>query len=121
MGDSNVYFNILVTVLVCAALLTLIALPLAFRTIPRNGVYGFRTPRTLSSDAIWYSANAFFGRACVIANLVSAMVMLIIYQHPPSLPQEYLIKLSLAVLLAPLIIAVVLTFVHIHTLDKKPR
>jgi hypothetical protein len=31
--------------------------PLVQRKIGRNGLYGFRTPRTLASDEAWYAVN----------------------------------------------------------------
>jgi len=42
-------------------LIILVSVPLIFEWIPRNGFYGFRTPRTLESDAIWYPANKIAG------------------------------------------------------------
>jgi len=40
-----------------------VSLPLVASRIPRNGLYGFRTPKTLASDAVWYEANRYAGRA----------------------------------------------------------
>lgn len=40
------------------ALCVALAIPLLKRRIPRNGWYGLRTPSSLSSDAVWYEANA---------------------------------------------------------------
>ena len=47
---------------VIGPLLMLVSIPLIFRWIPRNRLYGFRIPATLSSDSIWYEANALSGR-----------------------------------------------------------
>lgn len=58
----SVYEKGLVTILACNALFALVSLPLVFRKIPRNGFYGYRTRATLSSDFMWYEANAYFGR-----------------------------------------------------------
>ena len=63
MSESSVYFKSFVTILACASLFALMAIPLILRKIPRNGAYGFRTPKTLSNDELWYKANAYFGRA----------------------------------------------------------
>ena len=52
-----------VTIIACAALLILVALPLALRKVPRNVAYGFRTRATMADDGIWCEANAYFGRA----------------------------------------------------------
>ena len=53
-----------------ALLLFIVALPLVFGAIPRNRVYGFRTQRTLSDDAVWYPVNRAAGIAIVIASAV---------------------------------------------------
>jgi uncharacterized membrane protein len=103
----------------CAALFALIAIPLILRKIPRNVVYGFRTPKTLSSDEIWYDANAYFGRAFFIASITTAILMLILYNYSQDFPQKHFIKLSLVALAAPSIIAVLLTFRHIRSLSNK--
>ncbi|MCW3100634.1 MAG: SdpI/YhfL protein family [Chthonomonadaceae bacterium] len=42
--------------------LMLLARPLIKRRVKPNRFYGFRTPKTLSSPAIWYPANEFSGR-----------------------------------------------------------
>ena len=119
MNESSIYFKSLVAILSCAALFALTAIPLILRTIPRNGVYGFRTPKTLSSDEIWYDANAYFGRAFFIASLTTAILMLILYNHPQVFSQEHFIKLSIAALVAPSVVAVLLTFRHIHSFSNK--
>jgi uncharacterized membrane protein len=53
-----------------ALLLLIVALPLVVGAIPRNRVYGFRTRKTLSDDAIWYPVNRAAGMAIVIASAV---------------------------------------------------
>jgi uncharacterized membrane protein len=37
------------------------ALPMVLRKVPPNLIYGFRTPKTLSSPDIWYAANRIAG------------------------------------------------------------
>lgn len=44
------------------ALITLLFLPLAFRPPSRNALYGYRTTRSMSSDAAWEYANKLAGR-----------------------------------------------------------
>lgn len=44
------------------ALMTLLFLPLAFRPPARNALYGYRTARSMSSDAAWEYANKLAGR-----------------------------------------------------------
>jgi len=44
-----------------SVLIALLSLPLIFGWIPRQSFYGTRTPKTFSSDDIWYAANRFTG------------------------------------------------------------
>ena len=54
------------------AVVILASVPLVLKLVPRNGVYGFRTRRTVESDEVWYPAN----RAAGIAMIVAAGVWL---------------------------------------------
>ncbi|MGC8667416.1 MAG: SdpI family protein [Chthonomonadales bacterium] len=54
----------LLLVLICIAggtLILILGIPLTLGRIPRNGIYGFRTAKTLASDEAWYPANRFAG------------------------------------------------------------
>jgi len=53
-----------------ALLFFIVALPLIIGVIPRNRLYGFRTRKTLSDDAVWYPVNRAAGVAIVIASAV---------------------------------------------------
>lgn len=48
-----------------------ISIPLMRGRVRRNGIYGMRLPKTLSSDAIWYPANRYFGEEMFKAGLIS--------------------------------------------------
>ena len=43
-------------------ILILFSLPLMFRWIPPNQLFGFRTPATLRDRSVWYDANALTAR-----------------------------------------------------------
>ena len=53
-----------------SALIALLSLPLIFGWIPRQSFYGTRTPKTLSSDDIWYPANRFAGIVLVASSCI---------------------------------------------------
>jgi len=55
------------------AIFVAIALPLILRWVPPNQFYGFRTPKTLSDPAIWYSINRSMGIDLAIAGVVIAI------------------------------------------------
>jgi uncharacterized membrane protein len=47
-----------------------VSIPLILRMIPRNGWYGFRVPKTLASDQVWYPANQAAGIALLLAGCI---------------------------------------------------
>ena len=49
-----------------------VSIPLILRRIKPNPWYGFRTPKTLGSEYIWYEANAHSGSLMLVAGLVTA-------------------------------------------------
>ena len=49
-----------------------ISIPLILGMVPRNHWYGFRTPKTLSSDTVWYQANKIGGKYFVVASLLQS-------------------------------------------------
>jgi hypothetical protein len=57
------YLMTLIVPLIVMAL----AIPLILQKVPRNALYGFRTPLTMSSDKIWYPANKILGIALLAA------------------------------------------------------
>lgn len=118
MGGADVYFKGLVTVLICTLIFAVVAIPLALRKIPRNSIYGFRTQATLSDDFVWYEANAHFGRGILIAGIVSAVAMLILYNIPGVYPECFL-KLSIIVLAVPPLVAALMTQRFIRKIPRK--
>jgi hypothetical protein len=53
-----------------------LGLPLVFKLVPRNRLYGLRTPRTLRSDeATWYRQNTIGGIVMVTVGIVWLVVI----------------------------------------------
>jgi len=52
----------------------LVGLPLIARRVPRNIIYGIRTPLAFSSDENWYRVNAIGGRFFLRAGLATIPV-----------------------------------------------
>lgn len=86
-----------------------ISIPLIFKIVPPNGVYGFRTSATRSSVDIWYSANAFMGWALLVGAVVSSAGVV-------RLPETAKRGLLLVVFLLPLLAAVAASFVYLYRL-----
>jgi uncharacterized membrane protein len=112
----SVFEKGLITILACACLCAALSIPLILRKVPRNVVYGFRTPATLGDDFLWYEANAHFGRRLLIASCVSAVGVLTLYFVRVS--PAFFLKASLVVLLVPLLIAVLATARYLRSLKR---
>lgn len=55
-----------------------LGVPLIFRLVPRNWLYGMRTPRTLrTTEEIWYIQNTITGCALVIGGAIWLAIVLI--------------------------------------------
>jgi SdpI/YfhL protein family len=87
-GVSTYYF-------IAGLALALAGVPLLRGWIPRNRWAGFRVPKTLSNDRIWYEANRVAGRDLMIAGAVvmtTAVVSEILTRQVSGLPLEKINK-----------------------------
>jgi uncharacterized membrane protein len=107
----------LITLLSCAGLLLVLALPLVLRKVPRNRVYGFRTRATLNDDLLWFEANAYFGRRLVAASLFSVASVWVLYYT--ALSPELFVYAALGVIVAPALAAALDTFLHVRSLRRR--
>jgi uncharacterized membrane protein len=108
----TIYEKGLVTILVVDAVSILISIPLVLRKIGPNVVYGYRTRATLSDPALWYEANALFGRRLIAASLVSALAALFL-ARPGLLAPDTFLPVSVVLLGAPVAVAGVMTSRHV--------
>jgi uncharacterized membrane protein len=108
-------FKVLVTILACDVIFAIIAIPLILRKVPRNVVYGFRVKATLEDDFVWYEANAYFGKLFLISSLVSALLIVFLYLSDIVSMQNF-INVSIAVLVVPPMVAVLLTLRFIKSI-----
>jgi len=104
----SVFAKGLVTILICSAVFGLISLPLIFRKVPPNPVYGYRTRATLSDETLWYEVNAYFGLRFLFASLFSACIAVALYAWQGLSAEAYL-PISVILLLAPVAVAGLLT------------
>lgn len=111
----SVYEKGLITILACSALFAVVSLPLVFRKVPRNVLYGYRTRATLGSDFVWYEANAYFGWRFLIASAVTCIAAVVLYRSGALEPGTYL-KVSVALLVAPGLVAALLTSRYVRSL-----
>ena len=63
----------LIMAVMTGVLYMVISVPLIQGRVPRNRLYGLRVPKTLSSDEIWYAANAYCGKMCFLAGIATVL------------------------------------------------
>ena len=88
--------------------------PLLRGWIPRNRWAGFRAPKTLSSDEIWYEANRVAGRNLMIAGAVIMAVAVISSLFAQQIPGIALEKINKAILYGALFIAALQSFIALR-------
>jgi hypothetical protein len=100
--------------LLVPAIVALASILLIMGIVPRNGIYGFRTRRTLADDATWFAANRFAGWALFLAALLSAILLVVI---PPEVVARPAYR---ALLLAgPILLAVAASFLYLRNIPAK--
>ncbi|WP_082629249.1 SdpI family protein [Chthonomonas calidirosea] len=97
-----VAINFLLGIL-CAAL----AIPLIQRRVPPNRLYGFRTPKTLRNESIWYQANAYAGKTLLLYGLTLSLTSLVLSPIYLWQPKLYILFITMVALLG---IGVILYF-----------
>lgn len=91
----------LILMLLAHAALFAVSVPLARRRIRPNALYGFRTPKTLSSERVWYDSNAYFGRVMGRTMSMSAGAQLLAFALTgPAFPLWGAMILTVASLIA---------------------
>ncbi len=92
--------------LVPSIIILLASIPLVLGIVPRNRVYGIRTRKTLSDDAVWYPANRFGGWALIVSSSISIAISCVM-PYDPIHYTTFLIDLG--GFIVPLITGVILT------------
>jgi uncharacterized membrane protein len=67
-----------ITGMLCVGL----SLPMIYRRVKPNGWYGFRTPKTLRDEGVWYAANAYMGRLLLVWGAAISVVSVLLYLSP---------------------------------------
>ena len=91
-------------------LIVALALPLIYRRVPRNGIYGIRTRASFASDSDWYRINAIGGRYLALSGVVIALTGIAGFFLPSSAFRSYSIAAAAITLLAIFIPCVRLCF-----------
>jgi hypothetical protein len=103
---------------ICSGLLiTGLSIPMILRKLKPNGWYGFRTPKTLSDEKIWYPANVYSGKILLAVGIIWTLAPVVL-RLIPGIGQDLVpYNLTLAgIVLSCLVVLVVLSLRYLQTL-----
>lgn len=98
------------------AILAVLAVPLAIGMVPPNGLYGFRTPKTLSSPDIWYPANRFAGWLMIVAGAMTLCFNYVFLSMHPDWSQETIIPWLAGALVVFMLLGAVASMLYLRKL-----
>jgi uncharacterized membrane protein len=93
-----------------------LGIPMMLRKIKPNLIYGFRTRKTLSDPEIWYEANAYAGKAMVVAGTVSLAGLLVLVFLRDSFGMWTFNALGWIVTFGPIIWLTAASFIYLRKL-----
>ena len=89
-------------------LIFILSLPLAWRRVPMNRFYGFRTRAAFRSDQRWYDINAYAGRQLAFCSVVIVACGVAGFLLPDHIAHVYR-WISYAVVLTSLAVVIIRT------------
>jgi hypothetical protein len=99
-----------------------LAIPMILGKLKPNGMYGFRTPKTLSSDDVWYKSNAYMGRLLLGWGLAVSAGSVILYLVPALRQDLAAYNLSVTgIVLGGLALIFALGVRYSHTVPELPK
>lgn len=101
--------------LASSLLICVLAVPLIQGRVQRNSWYGFRTRRTLASDAVWYPANRLVGKALLVGHALYAVVVLVCWLVAPRLG----LPIVFAVFVGMLAAVMLYSYRHTRRLERE--
>ncbi len=99
-----------------------ISIPLILEKIMPNKWYGFRTPKTLSDEKIWYQANKYSGKVSIAAGVsITLISILFLALHKGTvflmgLSGKIIVIIWFFIIFIPIIMMMVLSMFYIKKL-----
>jgi uncharacterized membrane protein len=110
---------LLLTLLYVAAglLLAALAIPMIQRRIKPNPFYGFRTPKTLQNETLWYEVNAYSGKRLLVAGIVVTIAAILVALIPNLTIDVYAILIAI-VLAISISVGLLQSFRYLNQIAK---
>jgi uncharacterized membrane protein len=101
--------------LVTGLTMIVVSIPMILHYVKPNRWYGFRTPKTLGNEEVWYKANAYCGILLLTLGIIHSTVSIKCYFLFGNDPLAYSL-ICTAILLAGLLILTILSFHYLRSL-----
>jgi len=114
----NVILIVALSNIAIALLIIGLSIPLIYRKVSMNPLYGVRFSASFRSTENWYSINEYGGRALLFASIpigLYGILGTLIYSHTP----DWYLWLSAPVTLIPLIIATWMSYKRATQVDNQ--
>jgi len=98
------------------AIVILVSIPLVLGKVSPNGMYGFRTPKTLSSPDIWYPANRAAGWFMIAAGILAACLNSVLLLMAADWPERTLFNRMSASAVGWLLLSLAASFIYLRRL-----
>lgn len=103
--------NLAVTLLIISVVAIVGSLPLIFRMVKMNGVYGIRIPESFRSEARWYEINRFGGILILLWGVIMGIAGAVGLSLDSISGQKYNL-ISIGILLGGIVIILITIFVY---------
>jgi uncharacterized membrane protein len=97
-------------------ILAAIAVPMVLGIVPPNQLYGFRTPKTLSSPSVWYPANRIAGWLIIAGSALTICFNLALWSMHPDWPRERLVLWMVGAFTASVLLSAALSLLYLRRL-----
>jgi uncharacterized membrane protein len=97
-------------------LIIVLSIPLIQKKVKRNGIYGFRLPKSMSNDERWYKSNWFAGWALLISAIITAILLTAIIIFYEKIDPENIPNYCIYSIMVPLFLSIATSLIYLKKL-----
>jgi len=116
MIEMEFEFILILITIIIGMLEIVMGVPLLLQKIKPNLLFGFRLPKTLSSEEVWYKSNVYVGRDFIIAGIVVVTGSLILLAFISELTILMLTWIAVILLTVPMIAVIIRGVIYLKKL-----
>jgi len=110
------YEIIILAFILIGILEIILGIPLLLKKVKPNWLYGFRLPKTLSSDEIWYKSNKYVGRDLIVVGIIVILGSLFLLIFKTDSLAIGISLLSILLIILPIIVILIRGFNYLKEL-----